>query len=100
MERPSAWLVMPAEDDQAHGQHDGDDREEDEAGPDRPRDAVATEQVDQGEATEAMIPAVITGITIVWVSGEQPDRSDQSCRDADQEPGRDAQVPQPLGRRE
>ena len=45
--------------------------------------------------TEAMIPAVITGITIVCVSAEEPDRADQRRADPDQQPGGEAEVPQP-----
>ena len=45
--------------------------------------------------TAAMIAAVITGATIVWVCSQQPDRSDQRRGNPDKQPGGEAEVPHP-----
>ena len=49
-----------------------------------------------GAVTEAMIAAVRTGITIVCVSERSQIAPTSAAAGADQEPGREAEVPQPL----
>ena len=57
------------QDEQAHPGRDGEDQEEDQSRADRSREcARRRSQSTAGEVTEAMIAAVRTGMTIVWVS--------------------------------
>ena len=43
-----------------------------------------------------MIPAVMTGRTIVCGQGQQPDRADQKSAHPDEQPGHEAEVAEPL----
>ena len=52
-----------------------------------------------GDATAAMTPAAISGMTIVWVSASSQTSAHEQQRDADEQPRREAQVAEPPGRR-
>ena len=53
-------------------------------------------QATSGEATAATIPAASSGSTITCVSASSHTIADEEHRDADQQPGREADVAQPL----
>ena len=66
------------------------------APPPRPNRCRAS-QPTTGERTAAMIAAVMTGMTMIAVSDEQPDHAAEQEQGADHQPRHEAQVAQPRG---